>query len=232
MSAAYHVTPTVGAVGPPAKDTAHGPTHMGGNLILQGRRSRNLRPAYSPPGHFRGRRFPLSSRQKPARKTGAVWRMFTGGISRPARHCVPLALPFSRFCAARPHGTRVRRPRRTGRNRGSGRFSCCARSPFYRTFRENPYLSPAVRVQTERAQKVVSTGPYRYVRHPMYAAFVLFTFGTALLLGSWYGLLGGLLLIGMVARRAVLEERVLQEELEGYSAYMLRVRYRFVPHLW
>ncbi|MGH8651904.1 MAG: methyltransferase [Gammaproteobacteria bacterium] len=103
---------------------------------------------------------------------------------------------------------------------------------FYLTFRENSYLSPAVRVQTERGHTVVSTGPYRYVRHPMYAAFALFTLGTALLLGSWYGLLGGLLLIGMVAWRAVQEERVLREELEGYSAYMTRVRYRFVPYLW
>lgn len=103
---------------------------------------------------------------------------------------------------------------------------------FYLTFRENTYLSPAVRVQTERGQTVVSTGPYRYVRHPMYAAFVLFAIGTALLLGSWYGLLGGLLLIGMVAWRAVQEERVLRDELEGYSAYMTRVRYRFVPFLW
>jgi protein-S-isoprenylcysteine O-methyltransferase Ste14 len=103
---------------------------------------------------------------------------------------------------------------------------------FYLTFRENTYLSPAVRVQTERAQTVVSTGPYRYVRHPMYAGFVLFALGTALLLGSWYGVLGALLLIGMVARRAVLEERMLREELEGYRAYMARVRHRLVPRLW
>jgi protein-S-isoprenylcysteine O-methyltransferase Ste14 len=52
------------------------------------------------------------------------------------------------------------------------------------------------------------------------------------LLGSWYGLLGALLLIGMVAWRAVLEERVLQEELEGYDAYMERVKYRLLPHVW
>lgn len=103
---------------------------------------------------------------------------------------------------------------------------------FYLTFRENSYLSPAVRVQTERAQTVVSTGPYQYVRHPMYAAFVLFALSRALLLGSWYGVLGGLVLIGMVAWRAVQEERVLREELEGYSAYMTRVRYRCIPYLW
>ena len=56
---------------------------------------------------------------------------------------------------------------------------------LYLTFRENPYLSPAVRVQTERGQTAVSTGPYRKLRHPMYAAFVLFAISTALLLGSW-----------------------------------------------
>jgi len=103
---------------------------------------------------------------------------------------------------------------------------------FYLTFRENSYLSPAVRIQTERAQKVVSTGPYRYVRHPLYAGFILFAFGTALLLGSSCGLFGGLLLILMVAWRAVQEERVLREELEGYSSYMARVKYRFIPYLW
>ena len=103
---------------------------------------------------------------------------------------------------------------------------------FFVTFRENTYLSPAVRVQTERSQRVVSTGPYRYVRHPMYAGFVLFTVATALVLGSWYGLLGAILLSGMVAQRAVLEERVLRGELKGYDAYMGRVKYRLVPYVW
>lgn len=103
---------------------------------------------------------------------------------------------------------------------------------FYLTFRENSFLSPAVRIQKERAQTVVSTGPYAYVRHPLYAGFVLYTFSTALLLSSWYGLLGGLLLVGMIALRAVMEERALQAELEGYSDYMKRVKYRFIPYLW
>ncbi len=108
----------------------------------------------------------------------------------------------------------------------------CSFYVFYLTFRENPFLSPAVRIQTERAQTVVSSGPYRYVRHPMYAGFLLFAFGTALLLGSWWGLLGALLLIGIVARRAVLEERALRDELEGYSVYLTRVRYRLLPYFW
>jgi protein-S-isoprenylcysteine O-methyltransferase Ste14 len=103
---------------------------------------------------------------------------------------------------------------------------------FHATFRENAFLSPAVRVQTERKQTVVSTGPYARVRHPMYSAFVVFVFGAALLLGSWWGVAFGLVLIGLVARRAVLEERLLSERLAGYDDYMRTVRYRFVPRVW
>ena len=100
------------------------------------------------------------------------------------------------------------------------------------TMRENPYSSAVVRVQKERAQTVISTGPYRYVRHPMYTGACLFFLGTALLLGSWYGVLCTPAFIGLFAVRAVLEERLLREELEGYGAYVDRVKYRFFPHVW
>jgi len=103
---------------------------------------------------------------------------------------------------------------------------------FHATFRENAFLSPAVRVQTDRAQTVVRTGPYARVRHPMYAAFAVFAVGGALLLGSWYGVVGAFVLIALVARRAVLEERVLRERLPGYTDYVSEVRYRFVPGIW
>ncbi len=103
---------------------------------------------------------------------------------------------------------------------------------FYLTFRENSYLSPVVRLQQDRGQTVISTGPYAFVRHPMYAAFVLFVLGTPLLLGSWYGLLPVPLMVLAVARRAVLEERLLRRELPGYDSYIAKVRYRLVPHLW
>jgi protein-S-isoprenylcysteine O-methyltransferase Ste14 len=103
---------------------------------------------------------------------------------------------------------------------------------MYLTFRENTYLSPAVRIQTDRGQIVVSTGPYRYVRHPLYAAFILYAVGTALLLGSAYGLFGAALLTGLIAWRAVHEEQVLKNELSGYSDYTIRVKYRFIPYLW
>jgi protein-S-isoprenylcysteine O-methyltransferase Ste14 len=108
----------------------------------------------------------------------------------------------------------------------------CSCVLFFLTFRENSFLSPAVRVQTDRGQTVVSTGPYHYVRHPMYGAVIPYALGTTLLLGSWYGLLLGLILVVMVARRAVLEERTLRAELHGYDAYLAQVKYRLVPYIW
>ncbi len=107
----------------------------------------------------------------------------------------------------------------------------CSFYLFFLTFRENPYLSPAVRLQTERGQRVISTGPYHYVRHPLYAGVIPFVVGTTFLLGSWYGLLGLILVVG-IAFRAIQEERMLQQELPGYDAYMARVKYRFIPYVW
>jgi protein-S-isoprenylcysteine O-methyltransferase Ste14 len=103
---------------------------------------------------------------------------------------------------------------------------------LFLTFRENSYLSPLVRIQEERGHAVVTTGPYRYVRHPMYAAILIFVAGASLLLGSWYGALFGLVLLALLARRAVLEERTLLKELRGYAAYMARVKHRLIPYIW
>jgi len=100
------------------------------------------------------------------------------------------------------------------------------------TFRENAFLSPTVRIQGERGQTVISTWPYQYVRHPLYAGGLLLFLGTSLLLGSWYGLLLVLVMIPGGAVRAVLEERVLREELPGYDAYMAQVKYRLIPYVW
>ena len=100
------------------------------------------------------------------------------------------------------------------------------------TFRENSFLSPTVRIQEERGQTVISTGPYQYVRHPMYAGGLLLFLGTPLLLGSWYGLLLVLVVLPGCAVRAVLEERALREELPGYDAYMAQVKYRLIPYVW
>jgi protein-S-isoprenylcysteine O-methyltransferase Ste14 len=111
-------------------------------------------------------------------------------------------------------------------------FLLCSFYLFFLTFRENSFLSPAVRIQKERRHTVVSTGPYRYVRHPMYSAFIIFMVGTTLLLGSWYGILLGLILVVGVALRAVQEERTLRAELPGYDVYMSQVKYRLIPYIW
>ena len=108
----------------------------------------------------------------------------------------------------------------------------CSYYIFYLTYRENPYLSGVVRIQEDRGQTVVSTGPYHHVRHPMYAGGFLYFLGTALLLGSWHGVLFEPIFVGMIAVRAVLEERMLREQLEGYDAYMAQVKHRFIPHVW
>lgn len=100
------------------------------------------------------------------------------------------------------------------------------------TFRENSYLSPMVRVQEERGQTVISTGPYHLVRHPLYAGGLFMFLGTPLLLGSWYGLLLVVLFLPALLVRTVLEERTLRQELSGYEDYMKQVKYRLVPYIW
>jgi protein-S-isoprenylcysteine O-methyltransferase Ste14 len=99
-------------------------------------------------------------------------------------------------------------------------------------FRENSYLSATVRVQEERGQTVITTGPCHYVRHPMYAGGLFMFLGTPLLLGSWYGFLLILLFLPAFLVRAVLEERTLLQELPGYDAYMTHVKYRLIPYVW
>jgi protein-S-isoprenylcysteine O-methyltransferase Ste14 len=100
------------------------------------------------------------------------------------------------------------------------------------TFRENAYLAPVVKLQEERGQSVVSTGPYRYVRHPMYSSMFLFFPATTLLLGSWWGLLLCLVLLGLLVWRTALEDRMLKNELAGYEEYAQSVRYRLIPRVW
>jgi protein-S-isoprenylcysteine O-methyltransferase Ste14 len=102
----------------------------------------------------------------------------------------------------------------------------------YLTLRENSFAAPVVKLQRERGQIVVTTGPYRWVRHPMYAGALLFFLGTPLQLGSWLGLAAAPLLIAALAVRVVMEERMLTAELKGYSDYAERVRWRLIPLIW
>jgi protein-S-isoprenylcysteine O-methyltransferase Ste14 len=102
----------------------------------------------------------------------------------------------------------------------------------YLTFRENTFAALVVKVQTEREQKVISTGPYRYVRHPMYAGMIFYLIGAPLLLGSWWGLLWGCGLLGLFSIRLLIEEGTLRKGLPGYNDYAAQVRYRLVPGIW
>jgi len=102
----------------------------------------------------------------------------------------------------------------------------------YRTMRENSFAAPVVKIQKERGQTVITTGPYSYVRHPMYAGALFFFVGVPLLLGSWWGLAFAPVLAGLLAIRIPIEEKALRQGLEGYDAYAAQVPYRLVPMVW
>ena len=96
--------------------------------------------------------------------------------------------------------------------------------------RENEYLSRTIEVQ--EGQKIVDTGLYGIVRHPMYAATLLMFLAMPLVLGSPVSFLISLLYIPIIAKRIRNEEKVLVEGLEGYVEYRERIRYRLIPFIW
>jgi protein-S-isoprenylcysteine O-methyltransferase Ste14 len=96
----------------------------------------------------------------------------------------------------------------------------------------NRFLSAVVRVQADRGHRVVQNGPYRFVRHPMYAGLIGLIAGMALLLGSWLALIPAALAAAMLVVRIALEERVLLDGLDGYREYTVRVRNRLLPGVW
>ena len=96
----------------------------------------------------------------------------------------------------------------------------------------NRFFSPVIRIQSERGHHVISSGPYRYIRHPGYAAGSLLLLSSGLVLGSWLAGLIGLVIILPVLVRTAREDRILHEQLEGYAAYAEKVRYRLIPGVW
>lgn len=103
---------------------------------------------------------------------------------------------------------------------------------LYRSFTDNTFLSPLVRIQTERKQRVISTGVYSFVRHPMYLGATLIFVGTPTLLGSQYGVVLGAIVSLLLVARIIGEEKMLVTELEGYSEYKNKVKYRLLPRIW
>jgi protein-S-isoprenylcysteine O-methyltransferase Ste14 len=97
-------------------------------------------------------------------------------------------------------------------------------------FKENTYASALIEVDAE--QKVISTGPYSQVRHPMYIGALILLLGTPLALGSWWGVLTIVPITAVIIWRLLDEERFLAKSLPGYVEYEKKVKYRLVPLIW
>jgi len=98
------------------------------------------------------------------------------------------------------------------------------------TFRENTYTRATIEVSAE--QQVITSGPYRFVRHPMYAGALFMLIVTPLALGSWVALPFSLPLILVIAVRLLDEEKLLKKDLPGYSEYCQKVHYHLFPNVW
>jgi protein-S-isoprenylcysteine O-methyltransferase Ste14 len=101
---------------------------------------------------------------------------------------------------------------------------------IFRVFRENSFTSSTIELAAD--QRVISTGPYAIVRHPMYVTALVMLLGIPVSLGSWWGVLVVVALVPALVWRLLDEERFLAGSLPGYVAYQGRVRYRLLPHVW
>ncbi|MDT8304737.1 MAG: isoprenylcysteine carboxylmethyltransferase family protein [Anaerolineae bacterium] len=100
------------------------------------------------------------------------------------------------------------------------------------TLMENRFFSGTVRIQTERGHQVVSSGPYHWIRHPGYAGSIIAYLAMPVLLDSWWALVPAALSVVTIVIRTHLEDRTLQEELEGYDTYADHVPCRLLPGVW
>ncbi len=98
--------------------------------------------------------------------------------------------------------------------------------------KENAFASDVVRIQEDRGHTVCTSGPYRYVRHPMYVGVILIMLFFPLSLGSLYAYIPAFVIIILFIIRASLEDRALQKELPGYKEYSRKVQYRLLPGVW
>ncbi len=98
--------------------------------------------------------------------------------------------------------------------------------------KENAFLSDVVRIQEDRGHTVCTTGPYKYVRHPMYVGVILIMICFPFSLGSVYTLIPAVIIVILFFIRTALEDKTLREELPGYAEYAQKVRYRLIPGIW
>ena len=101
---------------------------------------------------------------------------------------------------------------------------------FVLVMRENQYASRTIQVETD--QHVISTGPYAFVRHPMYLGVVLMYLASPVALGSYWTLIPAVLIVPILVARILNEEKVLERELNGYREYELITKYRLLPGIW
>lgn len=102
----------------------------------------------------------------------------------------------------------------------------------YGAMRQNAFAAPVVKLQEDRGQRVIDTGPYAIVRHPMYAGGILYFIGIPLWLGSTAATLVAIASCVAIVARIFVEESLLRRDLPGYAAYGQRVRYRLIPYVW
>ncbi len=98
--------------------------------------------------------------------------------------------------------------------------------------RVNTYLSRFVEVQRERGHKVITSGPYQYVRHPMYVGVIILLYSIPVALGSLWTLIPASVMSFLFVIRTHFEDKMLHEELEGYPSYSTKVKYRLLPGIW
>ncbi|TFG18464.1 MAG: isoprenylcysteine carboxylmethyltransferase family protein [Promethearchaeota archaeon] len=108
----------------------------------------------------------------------------------------------------------------------------CSLLIIYNVMKHNSYLARIVEIQGKARHRMITTGPYRVLRHPMYAAFILLMLSVPLLLGSYYALIPGCLTGVLFVFRTILEDKILHEELAGYSEYAQKTRYKLIPGIW
>lgn len=103
---------------------------------------------------------------------------------------------------------------------------------MYWVMRTNSFAAPVVKIQKDRGQAVITTGPYAIVRHPLYLGALVYIAATSLVLGSWWGLLTIPILVLLLGIRIGIEEKTLRAGLKGYDEYAQRMQWRLIPYIW
>lgn len=103
---------------------------------------------------------------------------------------------------------------------------------FYWAMLINEHFEGSSRIQKDRAHRVIMKGPYRFVRHPGYVAMIFASSADSFIIGSLYSLIPAIFAVIVTVIRTFLEDRMLQDELEGYSTYARKIKYRLIPGIW